>query len=216
VWAADFSFGETAGDLRTLAHLGALAARAGAPLVAAASPHLLGVESFAAQPDPGRWTGPPHAVLPTWTELRRSRVAPWIALVAPRMLLRLPYGAKTMPAERFAFEEMPVRSHTHYLWGHGIWAAAEVLGRTFVDAGGEMRRPGGEDVGDLPVHVYTEGGETQAQATAEAYLTERAADRLLAEGISPMLSVRGRDAARLVQLRSIAGGSPRLEGPWAD
>lgn len=215
LWAVDFSFGDDAEDLRALAFLGALGAQAGAPVVGAASPRLLGIESFAAEPDPTRWSGPAGTVLETWTELRRSRVAPWIALAAPRLLLRAPYGPKTNPTERFAFEEMPSRSVSDYLWGNAIWGVAEVVGRSFAESGWEMSRPEGADIEDLPLHVYLDAGEKQAQAPAEAFLPERAVDPLLAQGISPLLSIRGRNAARLVRLRSVAAGSVPLEGPWS-
>lgn len=214
VWAVDAAFGEDTADLATLAFLGALGASIGVPVVAAASPALVGIDSFALEPDTARWTGPSDALKETWTELRRSPVATWIALAAPRLLLRLPYGAKTNPTERFRFEEMPVRSHSEYLWGHAVWGILEVIARKFAESGWDMDRPDGADIEDLPIHVYLDGGEKQAQATAEAFLPERAIDPLLAQGISPILSIHGRNAARLVRLRSISVGSAPLAGPW--
>jgi type VI secretion system protein ImpC len=66
----------------------------------------------------------------------------------------------------------------------------------------------------LPLHVYHTGVETVATPCAEAVLTERAAERLLERGLSPLLSVRDSDAVMLPRLQSIAEPLARLSGRW--
>jgi type VI secretion system protein ImpC len=56
----------------------------------------------------------------SWQALRRSEVAPWVALVAPRLLLRLPYGKGYEATERLAFEELPAfrpAGQAGFVWG---------------------------------------------------------------------------------------------------
>lgn len=215
LWVADVPFGASADDLRVLGALGSLAASAGAPLLADASPALLGIEEFGRSEDPASWPGATEDLASTWDALRASEVAPWIGLTAPRILLRLPYGEKTDPIESIRFEEMPDPQTASYVWGSSALAVAQLAANSFAWDGWGFRAPDGADIGDIPVHIYEEGGEKRARPTAEAYLGERAADALLRTGIIPILSIRGRDAARVVRVQSIAHPAAALRGPWA-
>ena len=73
-------------DCGVLAKLGAIAKKAGAPLLAEAGASLLGA--------------------PEWDEFRKRPEAGWVGLALPRVLLRLPYGKNTDPVDAFPFEEM--------------------------------------------------------------------------------------------------------------
>ena len=58
----------------------------------------------------------------------------------PRVLLRLPYGARTDGVERFDFEEAgPGFEHSHYLWGNPAFACALLIAKAFADSGWSMR-----------------------------------------------------------------------------
>jgi type VI secretion system protein ImpC len=215
-WAADFEFGSTSADLKTLGAFGTLAAQAGAPVVAGASPALAGISSFSAQPDPRTWRELEGELAMTWTALRRSSQAPWIGLAAPRILLRLPYGPNTDPLETIGFDEMPTPEPAQYLWGNPSLAIAQLTAMAFTDQGPRFSAPDGADIGNLPVHIHVDGsGERVAQATAEAFLPERTARMLSEQGLMPVLSIRGRDAARLVRVQSIADPVAPLFGPWS-
>ena len=56
----------------------------------------------------------------------------------------------------------------------------------------------------MPVHKFPEAGETTIQAYGEAWLTERAADRLAARGIMAVLSRKDYNSVRLPGIHSIA------------
>jgi type VI secretion system protein ImpC len=170
---ADYSFG--AGDIELLLELGARAARLGAPMVADASAEL--------------------ADAPGWPALRKSKVAPWIGLAAPRVLVRLPYGRATDPVESFAFEE-----GRWYLWGSAALACALLVARDALE------------LDELPAHVYEEDGEKRLQPCAETLLSDRAAQALLDAGVMPFLSSRNRNAVRLMRLQSIASPAQALRG----
>jgi type VI secretion system protein ImpC len=100
------AFDASNADVALLATLAATAAAGGAPLIAGASPRLLGCETRSASADPDRWQPLDADSQARWQALRQSPLAPWIGLVAPGLLLRLPYGKGTDPLERFDFDEM--------------------------------------------------------------------------------------------------------------
>ena len=150
-----------------------------------------------------------------WQALRRSALAPWIGLVAPRMLLRLPYGKATDPLERFEFEELSGADPAQaLLWGHPAAACALLAGRAFRESGWEMDLDRQLDVEDLPAWVYTEDGERQMYPCAEAWLGEGAGQALIERGIMPLVSRRDRPAARLMRWQSIAEPVAALAGRW--
>jgi type VI secretion system protein ImpC len=211
-----FSFGPEVDDLSLLAELGVIASHAGGPFLAAARPALLGCRSFVETPDPSDWRALSDKQTSAWSSLRRSPVAPWLGLVLPRVLLRLPYGKDTDPVEAFDFEELgPERRHEDYLWGNPAFACALLIGRAFEASGWSMRTGDVLDLGDLPAHVYAQGGEKHMQADAEVYLTERAASAILDRGIMPFLSFRRRNLVRLACFQSLAQPAAELAGPWA-
>jgi type VI secretion system protein ImpC len=70
------------------------------------------------------------------------------------------------------------------------------------------------EIDGLPVHIYTEEGESQQKPCAEVLLQDRAAERILDAGLMPLLSVQGRDAARPARFQSIASPAAPLAGRW--
>jgi type VI secretion system protein ImpC len=186
-----FPFGPSDTDVGLLAALGLIASQAGGPLLASADP----------RPAEGD-----EVALAGWLALRRSEAAPWIALAAPRVLLRMPYGKRSDPVESFAFEELdegpPV--HEQLLWGDGSLALALLVGRGFTERGWEME-PGDErEIGDLPAYTFTRDGEPVMQACAERFMTETEIQALLDAGLVPIVSRRDRNAVVVVRFQSIS------------
>src|SRR5262249_28892499 len=149
-------------DVALLARLAQVARAAGAPLIAGASPEIVGSEGFGVAPDPDDWKpgGPDSPAAQVWAALRELPEARWLGLAAPRFLLRLPYGEKTDPTESFAFEELPEGApHESYLWGAPALVCLELLGTAFAQSAWRLR-PGQEaEVDGLPLHVFEEGRE---------------------------------------------------------
>jgi len=219
-WAAivgNYTFDSTSADAELLNRLARIAAAAGAPFLAAASPSLLGCKSLAATPDPRDWklTEDTETVL-AWRALRELPEASYLGLALPRFLLRLPYGQQTHAVEGFNFEEMSSPpEHDRYLWGNPAFACALLLAEAFSAEGWSMRPGIYRDIGGLPLHTYSEGGETRAKPCAEALLTERAIEAILDKGIMPLVSLKGQDSVRLVRFQSLADPPAPLAGPWA-
>lgn len=219
LWAAlvgNYTFEATPGDCGLLAGLASIAREAGAPLLAAASARFLGCESLARTPDPDEWQQPLDAETSrALEELRRRRESAWLGLALPRFLLRLPYGKETYPTEQFDFEEMPGGPvHQDYLWGNPAFACACLLGEAFSRYGWSLRPGQVRELDGLPTHVYVEAGEPVVKPCAEVLLTERAAEAILDRGPMPLVSVRGRDAARLFRFQSMADPAASLAGRW--
>jgi type VI secretion system protein ImpC len=190
--ALDFSFDPK--DLPVLASMAAVASVAGAPILAGAGKDL--------------------DTSPHWDALRQSPFASYVGLAAHRILLRLPYGRNLDETERFEFEEMPGQSeHDSYLWGQPGMPLAFLLGKAYKARGWSME-PGDErQIGDLPQHTYEVDGEKVMKACAGEFLSERAAEEVLARGTMPIMSYKHQPMVQVLRFQSIGGGP--LAGPWA-
>lgn len=204
-WCGLYTFEDSVADLETLAGLARISARVKAPFLAAASPHLVGCDSFGLHPDPDDWTyDSAPEVRKAWQALRELPEASYLGLALPRFLLRQPYGKESDPIENFPFEELlPPAPHESYLWGNPALACAHLLASAFQSEGWEMQASGYGEVGDLPVYKFKENGETKVKPCAEAWLTDRASARILAAGLMPLLSIKGQDAARIEDVHSL-------------
>ena len=211
-----YAFGPESGDLALLGALGAIASRTGAPFIAAATPEVLGCHSLAQAPDPRDWAAPSTEAAARWAALRASPWARWIGLAMPRLLLRLPYGARTEPTERFAFEELaPGGDHERYLWGSPAFACATLLAMSFAERGWAMSPGEHLELGQLPAHAYREDGESKLQPCAEVLLTEHALEAILGRGVMPLMSFPDRNAVRVVRFQSLADPPAALAGAWS-
>jgi type VI secretion system protein ImpC len=216
VLVGDYTFDQTAEDIRLLQQLARIAQAAGAPLLATADSHFAGCQSLAATPDPNDWRWQPDpAVSQLWQQVRQSPEAAYIGLVLPRFLLRLPYGRDTDSIERFDFEEFsPLAGHEQYLWGNSTVICVCLLAEAFREFGWALTGGLGQDMSGLPMHIYTCDGEKHITPCAETILTERAMEVLIDRGLMPVLSIKGRDAVLLPRFQSIADPLSALAGPW--
>jgi len=217
VIAGNFTFGPTLQDAELLARIAKVAASAGAPFVAGASPRLLGCDSALDLPEGRQWKIQMSAeTAASWQALRSSPEARFVGLALPRFLLRLPYGKETEPVELFQFEEMPdPAAHESYLWGNPAFACALLLGESFAEQGWELRPGTISEIGGLPVYIYTVGGEGITLPCAEVLLTQTAAEKMTEGGFMPLASLKDQPTVRLVRFQSIADPLCSLAGPWS-
>jgi type VI secretion system protein ImpC len=179
-----------------LAQIAAIARAAGAPFLAGVAPDVVGLTRV-------------------FQTLRRSADARWVGLAMPRFLLRLPYGEKTDATDRFEFEEMPdPPEHERYLWGNPAIACAYLLGEAFTRYGWGMRPGQVNQIDGLPAHVYRKDGESELKPSAEVLLTEGSVEILMAQGLMPLISMKGSDRVRLGRFQSIAEPVAPLGGRW--
>jgi type VI secretion system protein ImpC len=148
--------------------------------------------------------------------LRSSPAATAIAVAAPAILLRLPYGNATDPIEAFAFsEQTSPPAPDGFLWGSAGFLLAELLAQSYTAAGGWDFTPSDSStISDLPIYVFTQDGESVATPAAQAWLAESKIDDLIKEGFVPLVSVKGRGEIRVPRFQSIASPPAALAGRW--
>ncbi len=135
-----------------------------------------------------------------WQALRALGAADHLALVAPHFMLRYPYGRRSDPIERFAFEEFNEHEGLRaLLWGHAGWLLASVLAR-----------PDAQDhdavVDELPFHFALDRhGDQVALPCTDQWVGSDAATRLAQQGLVGVVGRRGLPQVTLAPLQTLAG-----------
>ena len=194
-------------DMKLLQKAAMIGAMAHAPFVAAASPKFFGVKDIQELPDlkdlESLFNGPQYA---KWRSLRESEDARYLGLVLPRFLLRLPYGAATVPTKSFNYEEDVAQSHEHYLWGNAVFAWATRLTESFAKSrwcGNIFGVRAGGTVPDLPLHLYKAMGAEQNKIPTEVLLSDRREFELAEQGFIGLTYRKGSDNAAFFNSNSI-------------
>lgn len=211
------TFGESPEEARALAAAARIAARAGSPILVGAAPQLVGLDALDRAEEPRRWSF--QAADPdleaAWRELRALPDAEWLAVAGPRFLLRTPYGEDGSSTDLAGFEEIPNSApHDLLLWGAAPAACACLLGEAFMRSGWALR-PGALGLLDRrPVWHAGTGADREMVPGAEVWLTDAAVERMLERGLTPLVSIKGRDAVAVARLQSAASPAQPLRGPW--
>ncbi|MBK8232235.1 MAG: type VI secretion system contractile sheath large subunit [Candidatus Eisenbacteria bacterium] len=196
---ANYEFSAHPQDIKLLQYSASVAAMAHAPFITAASPKFFGEESW--QTLPGLkdlhsvFEAPQYA---KWRSFRDSEDARYVGLTCPRFLLRLPYGAETVPVKEFDYNETVTDSHDKYLWGNTAFTFASRLTDSFAkyrwcpNITGPL---GGGAVEDLPVHVFDSMGSKEQKIPTEILVSERREYELAEEGFMALTMRKGSDNA---------------------
>ena len=216
ILAGNYTFDSSRKDAELLGRMAQVAAAAGAPFIAGASPCLLGCDSIADLPDRRKWTKElVPEIVAAWKALRGLAEARYLGLVLPRFLIRLPYGKETETTELFDFDEIPdAAAHDDYLWANPAFAATLLLAQTFTEQGWELRPGTLAEITGLPIHIYTQEGETITKPCAEVLMTQTAAEEMLEKGFMPLASLKEQPAVRLVRFQSVTDPPSALAGRW--
>jgi pilus assembly protein FimV len=201
-----YLFEHSAAHAGLLGRMARIARAAGATFLAGAHPNLV-------------TRGATPAAASTWNAMRALPEAAMVGLVAPRFLLRQPYGSDTKSIDKFEFEEFHrVKSPRPYLWGSSGLVVAALLAEAFQKEGWSFKPGKISDLGGMPLHAYTEDDE-ECVALAETWLSRQQAEAVVKLGVMPLLAVRGRDAVSVGRFLSLAA-PPKdqpavdLAGPW--
>src|SRR5215212_11245393 len=204
----DYEFGKSGQDIELLEKISNVAAAAHAPFLTAASSEMFNLESFS-ELDAPRDLG---KVFDTteyakWKAFRQTEDSRYVALTAPRMLLREPYGSKTVPVEAFSYEEhVDGTEHDKYLWGNSAWALATRVTQAFATYGwcATIRGvEGGGLVTGLPVHNFrTDAGEIAMKCPTEVPVTDRRDKELADLGFAPLVHCKGTPNAAFFSVQS--------------
>lgn len=192
-------------DVRLLTRLAKIAAMSFAPLIAAASPRLLGLPSFR-ELERMEYRGREMITRTDqvgfeWSKLRKDDDARFVVLTLPRVLLRTPYEPDGTRRDGFRFQEDASDQDGHgWLWGNAAFALGGVLIRAFsqanwladicgarADSGDDLLDAGGAVV-DLPAsYLPTEAFGVAPRFPVEVRITDQCEGRLVQQGLMPIM-----------------------------
>ncbi|WP_299580736.1 type VI secretion system contractile sheath large subunit [uncultured Microbulbifer sp.] len=209
----DFYITDEERDLHLLIDLSTISEAAGSALLLGGDTKLAGCPNLAGSVDPDDWCYPlSERFAESWQAVRDYSASEYVALAAPRFMLRLPFGRETSTTEHFNFEELtPEQGHQYYQWGNSAYLLTLAICQGFSSTG-KLQVPASATYESLPLHLRKLPQGQWITPCAEALLTDRAAAEFTQAGLSTMRSVQGRDQIVLPSLRSLAGSA--LKGPW--
>jgi len=206
---ADYEFSHLPADVQLLRDLSKVASAAHAPFFAAAAPTLMGMDSWTELMNPRDlsklFDTPEYAA---WKGFRDSDDSRYVGLCMPRVLARVPYGAKSEPVEEFAFEE-DTDGHTgnKYGWMSAAYAMAVNINRAFKDYGWCTRIRGvqsGGEVINLPTHTFpTDDGGIDLKCPTEIAISDRREHELAKSGLIPIIHRKNTDKAAFIGAQSV-------------
>lgn len=196
-----YEFGRHPQDMGLLKLISGVAAAAHTPFVAAAGPKLFDMESHTEIPTPRDLSKIfESAELISWRAFRESEDSRYVALVLPRVLMRLPYGEDTVPVEGMNYNEaVDGTDHSKYLWGNAAYVLAERIANAFSKYGwtAAIRGvEGGGKVEGLPIHTFsTADGDIAFKCPTEVAITDRRENELNELGFISLLHCKNTEYA---------------------
>jgi type VI secretion system protein ImpC len=198
----DYEISRQPEDMYFVEQMSHVAAAAHAPFISAASPELLGLETFADLGKPRDMA----KVFDTleyakWRSFRASEDSRYVGLTVPRFLGRMPYHPKDgTVVEGFNFvEDVDGTDHGKYLWVNSAYALAARLTSAFEHYGwcAAIRGvEGGGLVEGLPTHTFkTDDGEIALKCPTEIAITDRREKELSDLGFIPLVHCKNTDYA---------------------
>jgi type VI secretion system protein ImpC len=204
----DYEFGKGGQDMDLLERISQVAAAAHAPFVASASPEMFNLDSYTALDQPRDLA----KIFDTteyakWKSFRQSEDSRYVALTAPRVLIRQPYGMATVPVEAFNYEEqVDGTDHSRYLWASSAWALGVRITQSFALYGWTATIRGVESGGlveGLPVHNFrTESGDIAMKCPTEVPISDRREKELADLGFVSLVHQKGTDKACFFSVQS--------------
>ena len=197
----DMEFGRSPMDIQFLRDMSAVAAMAHAPFLASADPGLFDLDSFTEFDRPIDIAKIfDTSEMASWNSLRDSADSRYLALTAPRTLVRLPWGPDTAPVEAMDFvEDVDGEDHGKYLWGPSSWALAGQIMKSFSEYGWPSAIRGtetGGKVANLPLHTFPSlSGANITKCPTETTITDRREKELSDQGIISLCHARNTDFA---------------------
>ncbi len=179
---------------QVLGRVAKIARQGSAPFLAGVDPRVLASSYSQSEED-----------AEAWTTLRKLPESAMLGLVSPRFLLRPPYGEATRTIDAFEYEEYTGPAGWNgYLWGSSALACAVLLARSFAKENWAFKPGTVLDLGGMTMHVTKDEDDEPVSILAEARLIRPSAERLSGLGLMPLLCVKGRDAAELAGIHSLA------------
>lgn len=208
-FVGDFEFDCMPEDVQLLEQISHVAAAAHAPFLSAANPGMFAMGSFSEMPRP-RDLGKLFETsdYARWKSFRQSDDSRYVGLTLPRVIGRLPYGAKTVSVDAFNFEEKIDENNegASYLWVNAAYDLAGRMVEAFEEHGwcAAIRGvEGGGLVKSLPTYNYiSQTGEKVMQCPTEVAISDRREKELAELGFIPLIYCKGTDYAAFFAVQS--------------
>lgn len=197
----DYELGRHPQDIELLNKMAEIAAASHAPFISAAYAKLFDLESFEKLAKPRDLQKIFESVeLDGWRSFRESEDSRYITLTLPRVLLRLPYGQDTVPAEGINFEEeVNGRDSSKFLWGNSAYILAERITNAFSLYGWTAAIRGVEGGGlieGLPTYKFkTDEGDVEMVCPTQVAITDRREKELNDLGFMAICHCKGTNKA---------------------
>jgi type VI secretion system protein ImpC len=205
----DYEIDRTAEDISMLQKISNVAAASHAPFVASPAPGMFNFDDFTELSGPRDlskiFTSVEYAA---WKSFRESEDSRYVAMAMPRVLARLPYGAKFKRVDEFNYEEnVDGQNHGSYQWMSAAWAYASRITDAQAKYGWMARTrgvEGGGKVEGLPVHTFpTDDGGVAMKCPTEIAITDRREFELSNLGFLPLVHCKNRDYAAFMGAQSV-------------
>jgi len=200
----DYQFDHSLPDVEILRGMAQIAAASHAPFITSPSPRLMNMESWQELSNPRDLTKifeePDYAA---WRSFRQSEDSRYVGMAMPRFLARMPYGAKTNPADGLAYEETAVGgNHDQYTWANSAYAMSVNITRAFKLYGWCTAIRGVESGGavpNLPTHTFeTDDGGVDMKCPTEIAISDRRDNELAKNGFMALNHRKGSDFAAFI------------------
>ncbi len=217
----DYAFGKSGQDVKLLTRMSQLAASAHAPFLTGTDPSMFGFESFTELSNvyelESAFEGTEYA---QWNAFRQTEDSRYVALAAPRMLIREPYGRDTVPVKAFDFtEDVTGKEHDKYLWSNAAWGLGSAVTRAFAQSGWCARIRGvtsGGKVEGLPTHTFeTDAGDIAMKCPTETLIPDDQEFELAKLGFVALANEKNTANAVFFSVQS-AQKPKEYEGPMGD
>ncbi|MBU9816229.1 type VI secretion system contractile sheath large subunit [Rahnella sp. C60] len=208
-FVGDFEFDCMPEDVQLLEQISHVAAAAHAPFLSAANPGMFAMGSFSEMPRPRDLSKLfETSDYARWKSFRQSDDSRYVGLTLPRVIGRLPYGAKTVSIDAFNFEEKIDENNdgASYLWVNAAYDLAGRMVEAFEEYGwcAAIRGvEGGGLVKSLPAYNYiSQTGEKIMQCPTEVAISDRREKELAELGFIPLIYCKGTDYAAFFAVQS--------------
>jgi type VI secretion system ImpC/EvpB family protein len=214
--------GAPSDDVTALAQLSGVAAAAFVPTVLAASPVLLGVDSFADLAIAPDLTDPFRSPdFARWRSLSSREEMRFVAVTLPRLLARPPWEDDPRRIDGFRYAEYAPDLASR-VWMTAGYAFAAVVARAFVAydwpgdvRGSEIDYVGGGLVTDLPIEPFrTDPDHVWVRSPLEIIFSDRLEAALVEAGLMPLSALPYGEEAVFSAVRSLQAPASFM-GPTA-
>lgn len=197
----DYEFTRHPMDMELLTKISQVAAAAHAPFISAAHPNLFDLDSFEELGKPRDLSKIFESLeMVKWNAFRNTEDARYVGLVLPRALIRLPYGANTLPVDGLNFEEdVSGANSSKFCWTNAAYVLAQRITNAFSHYGwvAAIRGvEGGGIVEGLPAYTFkTTDGDIALKCPTETAITDRREKELSDLGFISLCHCKGTDYA---------------------